>query len=142
MKKRLFTAILLLCVLFSLPACGKAPQQPVETAPTPVSEIAPEETPAPAVPEVGGDAPQTEAPEVGDDAPAFDEESFNAALELKGQDVALLFDAIGEPSGSSYAPSCIGGAGEDGELYYEGFYVATFRNEGKEIVWDVISDVG
>ena len=102
------------------------------------SPSAPREAPAP-----GESAPQTPAePEPTPEAPAFDEEKFNAALALKGEDISLLFEAIGEPLESSYAPSCIGASGEDGELIYEGFYVATYRNGEKEIVWDVISDVG
>ena len=46
-----------------------------------------------------------------------------------------------EPSGSSYAPSCLG-PGEDGELYYDGFTVATYREGDKEIVWDVNVNAG
>lgn len=143
MKKCFVSAILLICVLLSLSACGTAPQAVPDASPTPAAEpapspSAPSETPAP-----GESAPQTPAePEPTPEAPAFDEEKFNAALALKGEDISLLFEAIGEPLESSYAPSCIGASGEDGELIYEGFYVATYRNGEKEIVWDVISDVG
>ena len=143
MKKCFVSAILLIFVLLSLSACGTAPQAVPDAAPTPAAEpapspSAPSETPAP-----GESAPQTTAePEPTPEAPAFDEEKFNAALALKGEDISLLFEAIGEPLESSYAPSCIGASGEDGELIYEGFYVATYRNGEKEIVWDVISDVG
>ena len=65
-------------------------------------------------------------------------EAARACIE---QDVDALYDAIGEPSGSSYASSCIG-PGEDGELYYEGFTVATYREGEKEIVRDVNLNVG
>ena len=144
MKKILITSIVLICVLLALSACGKAPQPSPASDPTPAPVSEP--TPAPAapeesaVPEENDPLPSAE-PEPTPEAPAFDEAKFNAALALKGEDISLLYEAIGEPFDSSYAPSCIGGTGEDGELYYEGFYVASYRNEGKEIVWDVISDV-
>ena len=144
MKKILITSIVLICVLLALSACGKAPQPSPASDPTPAPVSEP--TPAPAAQEesaapVENDPLPSAEPEPTPEAPAFDEAKFNAALALKGEDISLLYEAIGEPFDSSYAPSCIGGTGEDGELYYEGFYVASYRNEGKEIVWDVISDV-
>lgn len=48
-----------------------------------------------------------------------------------------MIAAIGSPSGSSYAPSCLG-PGEDGELFYDGFTVYTYREGGTEIVQDVL----
>ena len=46
--------------------------------------------------------------------------------------------AIGEPDNSSYASSCLG-PGEDGELYYDGFTVYTYRDpDGTENVYDVM----
>ena len=144
MKKILITSIVLICVLLALSACGKAPQPSPASDPTPAPVSEP--TPAPAAPEESAAPEENDPlpsvePEPTPEAPAFDEAKFNAALALKGEDISLLYEAIGEPFDSSYAPSCIGGTGEDGELYYEGFYVASYRNEGKEIVWDVISDV-
>ncbi len=144
MKKHLITAILLLCLILALSACGKAPEAPPAAAQTSAPVAGPTSAPA-AAPAEETLQPSSEpdpTPEPTPEAPAFDEEKYNAALALKGEDVALLYEAIGEPSEAYYAPSCIGGTGEDGELIYEGFYVATYRNEGKEIVWDVISDVG
>lgn len=44
-----------------------------------------------------------------------------------------LYELIGEPQSSDYAPSCLG-PGEDGNLYYEGFTVYTYRENGTETV--------
>lgn len=45
--------------------------------------------------------------------------------------------AIGQPNSKSYASSCLG-EGEDGEWYYSGFTVYTYRDpSGSETVQDV-----
>ena len=65
-------------------------------------------------------------------------DAFAAAQEMIGEDVSALTAAIGEPDSSSYASSCLG-PGEDGELYYDGFTVYTYRDpEGTENVYDVM----
>ena len=51
------------------------------------------------------------------------------------KDVSKLYAAIGKPNSSEYASSCIGD-GEDGLLYYNGFTVTTYRENGKETVQD------
>ena len=52
--------------------------------------------------------------------------------------VEELYEAIGQPEDSAYASSCLG-EGEDGELYYEGFTVYTYRDpDGSESVYDVM----
>ena len=63
-----------------------------------------------------------------------------AAQNCIGKSVAELYEAIGEPpQGSDYAPSCLNpGKGEDGELYYDGFTVATYREGDTETVRDVV----
>ena len=49
-----------------------------------------------------------------------------------------LIALIGEPQSSDYAPSCLNpGVGEDGNLYYEGFTVYTYKEDGVEEVVDV-----
>ena len=46
-----------------------------------------------------------------------------------------LYALIGEPGSSDYAPSCLNpGVGEDGNLYYEGFIVYTYREGDTETV--------
>ena len=58
------------------------------------------------------------------------------ARSLVGASVEELYAAIGEPLSADYAPSCLG-AGDDGELHYDGFTVYTYREEGSETVEDV-----
>jgi hypothetical protein len=142
MKKTLFPVLITLFLLLALSACGSAAPTPSATAApaTPAPTAAP---PAPSLSSVlpGSDlqpaAPDTPA----ESAPAVDEALFKAACDCIGQDVSALYAAIGEPADSSYASSCIG-EGEDGELYYEGFTVATYREGSKEIVRDVNVNVG
>lgn len=46
-----------------------------------------------------------------------------------------LYALIGEPESSDYAPSCLNpGEGEDGNLYYDGFVVYTYREGDEETV--------
>ena len=46
-----------------------------------------------------------------------------------------LYELIGQPESSDYAPSCLNpGAGEDGNLYYDGFTVYTYREGDQETV--------
>jgi len=84
--------------------------RPVESEP--VSEAAPAEQVAPA-----------------------ETANLETALKYVGKDVAKLYSAIGKPASSEYASSCIGN-GEDGLLYYDGFTVTTYRENGKETVQD------
>ena len=120
MKKAL---IMLLCaaLALSLAACGEAGTE--ETAP--VSEPASEET-----------APATE-PAAEETAPADEPEGeslLETAKTFEGAPVEDLIAAIGEPESSDYAPSCLG-EGEDGNLYYDGFTVYTYRDtSGAETV--------
>ena len=63
---------------------------------------------------------------------------FLVWLCMDAQSVAFVTAAIGEPDNSSYASSCLG-PGEDGELYYDGFTVYTYRDpDGTENVYDVM----
>ena len=58
--------------------------------------------------------------------------------EMIGEDISALTAPIGEPETSSYASSCLG-PGDDGELYYDGFTVYTYRDpDGTENVYDVM----
>lgn len=54
-----------------------------------------------------------------------------------GSSTASLVAAIGQPNSKSYASSCIGD-GQDGEWYYNGFTVYTYKDvDGSETVQDV-----
>ena len=78
--------------------------------------------------------PASEAAPAEQAAPA-ETASLETALKYVGKDVSKLYAAIGKPNSSEYASSCIGD-GEDGLLYYNGFTVTTYRENGKETVQD------
>lgn len=121
--KKVLIALLAITMLL-LTACGaEAPaaeekQNPVQT----------EETAAPAVTEAVEETEETETPE--------EPTAAEIARSLIGEDISMLYAAIGEPESSDYASSCLGD-GEDGNLYYDGFVVYTYRENGKESVYDV-----
>ena len=132
MKK--FTCLLLaLTLLLGLAACGEEPaevtEEPAAGSVEPVEESAPpaEESVAP--------AEESVAPAEESEAPAEEEPSpLEAAKEFEGAPLEDLIAAIGEPLSSDYAPSCLG-EGEDGNLYYDGFTVYTYRDvDGSETV--------
>lgn len=63
----------------------------------------------------------------------------NADIELAEscieKTVEELYGLIGEPLSADYAPSCLNpGVGEDGNLYYDGFVVYTYREGDTETV--------
>lgn len=63
---------------------------------------------------------------------------YEQAQSLIDSNVETLYEAIGAPEDSMYASSCLG-EGEDGELYYDGFTVYTYRDtDGSETVYDVM----
>ena len=141
MKNRFTALVLLLCLLLCLSACGSG--KPAASAPG----AAPEATPAPAAPSLQSVLPGSDLTPAATPAPEEPAATPNplaeAAAACIGQDVSALYAAIGEPLDSSYASSCLNpGVGEDGNLYYDGFYVATYREGEKETVRDVIVDVG
>ena len=60
----------------------------------------------------------------------------NASLDKSlsiGKTVEELYELVGQPESSDYAPSCLG-PGEDGNLYYDGFTVYTYRENDTETV--------
>ena len=63
--------------------------------------------------------------------------SKEIAVSLIGQDVSLLYEALGEPISAEYSLSC-NGPGDDGLLTYDGFIVFTYREDGVETVFDVM----
>ncbi len=133
--KRMILSALLISMFLCLCACGQ--QAATEHTPTP-APVAPVVTSTlPGADISAAPAPAEETPA----APEYDEEKFNAALDCKGKDVSVLYEAIGEPADSSYASSCLG-KGDDGELYYDGFTVATYREGENETVREVYINEG
>ena len=130
--KKICVILLALCLVLSFAACGK------EEAPAPTAAPAPA---APAATEAPAPAP-TEAP--AEEAPAEPELSdFEKAESCIDGSVEDLFALIGEPNSADYAPSCLGGVatgGEDGMLYYDGFIVYTYRENGEESVYTVMPE--
>ena len=161
--KQIFSFTLAVCLVLGLCACGNG-AEPVETPPqvsapaetagavgtaeptpeappataTPEPTAPPEETPAPVESGQPEDPVYTEAPvvqtpaPVETPAPAADPKTVAAGY--IGQSVSGLYAAIGYPQYSDYAPSCLGEGGEDGNLYYDGFIVYTYRENGVETV--------
>lgn len=121
--KKLIVA--LLCLTALLAGCGADPQ-PTETTTQPTNQT--EAT--------------TEAPTETTEAPT-EETTEGPSLKAQaesciGKTVEELIALIGEPQSSDYAPSCLNpGVGEDGNLYYEGFTVYTYKEDGVEEVVDV-----
>ena len=129
--KKICIVLLALCLMLSLAACGK------EEAPAPTAAPA-----APAATETPAAPVATEAPAVVEETPAEPELSdMEKAESCIDGSVEDLFALIGEPNSADYAPSCLGGVatgGEDGMLYYDGFIVYTYRENGEESVYTVM----
>ena len=157
--KQLLALTIAVCLVLGLCACGNG-TTPVETSrsaepdvtpgvPTPpppesTPAATPEPTAAPEVTEDPAEPAQTDAPvtteapvvqtqaPVETPAPAADPKTV--AESYIGQNIAGLYAAIGYPQYTDYAPSCLGEGGEDGNLYYDGFIVYTYRENGVETV--------
>ena len=115
--KKLIVAML--CLTALLAGCGADPQPTTQTEAT---TEAPTETTTEAPTEETTEGPSLKA----------------QAESCIGKTVEELIALIGEPQSSDYAPSCLNpGVGEDGNLYYEGFTVYTYKEDGVEEVVDV-----
>ncbi|HIS44439.1 MAG TPA: hypothetical protein IAB47_03625 [Candidatus Scatomorpha merdigallinarum] len=130
MKKILSLALVMILAL-GLAACGESGTEPsaVPSEPAAVDTT----TPDPAAESNETTDPAAESTET-----AEPEETGDSLLEIakgyEGANVDELIAAIGEPNISDYAPSCLG-EGEDGNLYYDGFTVYTYRDtSGAETV--------
>lgn len=117
--------ILLLALMPVLCACG---QDAPEATAAPVVIVTQPAAPTAEVPATS-DSVETEAP-VTETAPATAKDLAQTCID-KG--VEELYALIGEPESSDYAPSCLG-PGEDGNLYYDGFTVYTYREGDVETV--------
>ena len=102
-------------------AAEPEPEPTSEPAPVPAPEPIPEPVPEP-TPEL---EPMSE--------PSGDR--LEKALACVDQDISALYAAIGEPESSRYEYSC-SGPGDDGVLFYDGFLVFTYKENGVETVVD------
>lgn len=99
------------------------PQPESEPEPEPIAQPEPVSEPEP-IPE-----PEPET------APEPSGAELEKALACADQDISVLYAAIGEPQSSRYEYSC-SGPGDDGVLYYDGFVVFTYKENGVETVVD------
>ncbi len=148
MKKLCILMAVLL--LIGLTACGEKPEPtPEPENPAVTDPMEPEQEPAeedlPADEEPDAEEPPAEDP-VEEETPAEDPPEdekevnplFEQALSLIDCSVEELYDTVGMPIDYMYADSCLG-EGEDGELYYDGFTVYTYRDlEDNETIYDVM----
>ena len=123
--------ILMLCLSLLLCGCGSAPAE--TTAPKTQETTAPAATTVPetTVPETT--VPETTVPETTVEETDPVDNARMQAESCIDKTVEELFQLVGEPASSDYAPSCLGD-GEDGILYYEDFIVYTYREGDTETV--------
>lgn len=127
-------ALILACLLaLTLCACGSGQSGNETTAPatTQAPETNAPETTSPATDAMETTAPATDAIET--TAPISGEDAKEQALSCIDKPVEDLYALIGEPESADYAPSCMG-PGEDGNLYYDGFTVYTYKEGEVETV--------
>lgn len=146
MKKLCILMAVLL--LMGLTACGEKPEPaPEPEQPTVETPVEPEPTPEEPAEEPAPEEPPVEEEPADDPAePPVEEEKetnplFEQALALIDCSVEELYDTVGMPVDYMYADSCLG-EGEDGELYYDGFTVYTYRDlEDNEHIYDVMENM-
>lgn len=110
--KKYISLLLILILAISLCACGEAPaDNTTQTQETTVTNPS--------------DTQQTEA------TTAQNQKAL--AMTCIDKSVDDLYALIGQPNSSDYAPSCLGD-GEDGNLYYDGFTVYTYKEGETETV--------
>ena len=130
--KNILSLALAMILALGLTACGESGTEPSAAPSEPAAVDT--TTPDPAAESTEAQDPAAESTETAEPA----EETGGSLLEIakgyEGANVDELIAAIGEPNISDYAPSCLG-EGEDGNLYYDGFTVYTYRDtSGAETV--------
>lgn len=112
---------ILLCALM---LCACTAEQPQDTKPSEPSTVG----------TTGDTTPSTEpTPAATQPSANVDKEKLEKAQSCIGKSVQELYALIGEPVSSDYASSCLG-EGDDGNLYYDGFVVYTYREGDTETV--------
>lgn len=130
--KNILSLALAMILALGLAACGESGTEPSAAPSEPAAVDT--TTPDPAAESTEAQDPAAGSAETAEPA----EETGGSLLEIakgyEGANVDELIAAIGDPNSSDYAPSCLG-EGEDGNLYYDGFTVYTYRDtSGAETV--------
>ena len=140
--KHLTAMLSVLALLLSLCACsgGDGSGGSESASPEPLSSQAVSEEPVRNTDPVQTPVAESDPPQSGGELSSDERKAI--AEGLIGRPVTELYDAIGEPTSSDYAPGCLGPEGspsEDGELFYDGFTVYTVRTDSQEeYVYDVL----
>lgn len=118
------------------PAANTDPGEKKDTSDTPAAEPVTDTKEEPAAP-AEPSQPTSPAEPSTPSEPAAPAENSKSPKEIAesyvDKSLSGLIAEIGEPGSSDYAPSCLGD-GEDGELFYDGFTVYTYREGEKETV--------
>lgn len=130
--KNILSLALAMILALGLAACGESGTEPSAAPSDPAAVDT--TTSDPAAESTEAQDPAAGSTETAEPA----EETGGSLLEIakgyEGANVDELIAAIGDPNSSDYAPSCLG-EGEDGNLYYDGFTVYTYRDtSGAETV--------
>ncbi len=130
--KKLIALLLAACMILTLCACT-GNDDPGQTEPQNENPPAQQEQ-DPVIPENSEDPSEDENTQ-GEDPVPPEQTHFELAMTCIDQSVEELYALIGEPESSDYAPSCLNpDVGEDGNLYYDGFIVYTYREGDTETV--------
>ena len=122
--KKLIALLLAALMIAGLCACGNT--EPEVTEPQVTEEVI-------QATEEATEAATEEVVEVVPTEPAAS--AFELAQSCMDKPLEDLIALIGEPESADYAPSCLNpGVGEDGNLYYDGFIVYTYREGDTETV--------
>lgn len=131
--KKLIALLLAACMILCLCAC-EGNSDPGQTEPQSENPPAQQEVQDPVVPENSEDPSENENTQ-GEDPVPPELTPFELAQSCIDLSVEELYALIGEPESSDYAPSCLNpDVGQDGNLYYDGFIVYTYREGEVETV--------
>lgn len=130
--KKLIALLLAACMILSLCACT-GNDDPGQSEPQ--NENPPVQQEQDPVPPEKTEDPSEKENTQGEDPVPPELTPFELAESCIDQSVEELYALIGEPESSDYAPSCLNpDVGEDGNLYYDGFIVYTYREGEVETV--------
>lgn len=134
--KKLLAIVMALAMIAALCACGETQGETAEE----LEVVTLEEVPLQQVDESGAQT-YILTDDTDGSATVVNEEKYQLALECVGEDVSVLYEAIGEPTVEPhYASSCMEVGAQDGQHYYDedGFYVTTLKTDEAETVMGII----